>query len=119
MKGSEVMKKLSVLWLLLLLVGCGNASSSLEGEWLGTDKNGGGGRVTFNEDHSVLVEMGLLNTSYQWDVEDDILLLKRNDKVAYKYKINQQNKDNITLQELDEEGKVGEGNDIQLNRKHK
>lgn len=48
MKGSEVMKKLSVLWLLLLLVGCGNASSSLEGEWLGTDKNGGGGRVTFN-----------------------------------------------------------------------
>lgn len=119
MKGSEVMKKLSVLWLLLLLVGCGNVSSSLEGEWLGIDKNGGGGRVTFNEDHSVLVEMGLLNTSYQWDVEDDILLLKRNDKVAYKYKIDQQNKDNVILQELDEEGKVGEGNDIQLNRKQK
>lgn len=119
MKGGYAMKKLSVMFLLFVLVGCGDKGSILEGEWLGTNDTGGGGTITFNEDQTALVNLGIFNRSYKWEVKGDILTLKTDDEKAYLYKINEKNKDSITLEELDEDGKETDGNDLHLNKKPK
>jgi len=105
---------------LLLLAACGDSKSDLIGKWTGTESAGGGGTVTFNENDTVLIEMGIFNNSFEWTVENKVLNLyitkdgKR--KLSYQYEIEQESKDNVTLYELDEEGKRVEGAIIKLSR---
>lgn len=114
------MRVLPIVLLTFLLVACGDSQSDLLGEWTGTESSGGGGTVTFNDNDTVLVEMGVFNNSFEWTVEDEILNLyttKDGEKqLAYRYEIEQADKENITLYELDEDGKRVEGATIKLSK---
>ncbi|WP_107838315.1 hypothetical protein [Metasolibacillus meyeri] len=106
--------------LVLLLAACSSGKVDLVGEWMGTESAGGGGKVTFNDNDTVLVEMGLFNNSFEWEVEDDILKLyttkNGEQQLAYQYEIEQESKENITLYELDSEGKRVDGSLIKLSK---
>jgi len=105
---------------LLLLAACGDSKSDLIGKWTGTESAGGGGEVTFNDNDTVLIEMGMFNNSFEWTVGDKILNLYTTkdgeQELSYQYEIEQESKDNVTLYELDEEGKRVEGATIKLSR---
>ena len=105
---------------LLLLAACGDSKSDLIGKWTGTESAGGGGTVTFNDNDTVLIEMGMFNNSFEWTVEDNTLNLYTTkdgeQELTYQYEIEQESKDNVTLYELDEEGNRVEGSTIKLSR---
>lgn len=105
---------------LLLLTACSDSKSDLIGKWTGTESAGGGGTVTFNDNDTVLIEMGMFNNSFEWSVEDKVLNLYTTkdgeQELSYQYEIEQESKDNVTLYELDEEGKRVEGATIKLSR---
>lgn len=112
---------LPIVLLTFLLAACGDSrQSDLLGEWTGTESSGGGGTVTFNDNDTVLVEMGVFNNSFEWTVEGEVLNLyttKDGEKqLAYQYEIEQADKENITLYELDEDGKRVEGATIKLSK---
>lgn len=111
---------LLVILLAFLLVACGDGESNLVGEWTGTESSGGGGTVIFNDNDTVLVEMGAFNNSFEWTIKDDVLNLYTTkdgeQQLAYQYEIKQESKKNITLYELDEEGKRVEGATIKLSK---
>lgn len=115
-------------WRILMLVGLtcflaacnGDDETKLIGKWMGTESSGSGGTVTFDDNETVLVEMGVFNNSFEWAVEDDILKLYVTDdgkkQLAYEYEIKEESADNITLYELNEDRKRVEGATIKLNK---
>lgn len=111
---------LLMVLVLLLLAACGGSKSDLIGKWTGTESAGGGGTVTFNDNDTVLIEMGMFNNSFEWTVEDKVLNLYTTkdgkQELSYQYEIEQGSKDNVTLYELDEGGKRVEGAIIKLSR---
>lgn len=118
MKKAQI--SLLTLLVLLLLAACGDSKSDLIGKWTGTESAGGGGTVTFNDNDTVLIEMGMFNNSFEWTIEDKVLNLYTTkdgeQKLSYQYEIEQESKDNVTLYELNEEGKRVEGATIKLSR---
>ncbi|MGN7410589.1 hypothetical protein [Sporosarcina sp. SAFN-010] len=118
MKKAQI--SLLTVLVLLLLAACGDSKSDLIGKWTGTESAGGGGTVTFNDNDSVLIEMGMFNNSFEWTVEDEILSLytMKDDKrkLAYQYEIEKESKNNVTLYELDGEGNPIEGSTIKLSK---
>lgn len=111
---------LPIALMVFLLAACGNDQVDLIGEWTGAESSGGGGTVTFNENETVLIEMGVFNNSFEWGVEDNLLNLYTTKdgkkELAYQYEIEQEDKENITLYELDEDGKRVEGATIKLSK---
>lgn len=111
---------LLAVFVLFLLAACGDSKSDLIGKWTGTESAGGGGTVTFNDNDTVLIEMGVFNNSFEWTVEDNTLNLyttkEGKQELSYQYEIEKESKDNVTLYELDEEGKRVEGSTIKLNK---
>lgn len=118
MKKTQI--SLLTVLMLLLLAACGYSKSDLIGKWTGTESAGGGGTVTFNDNDTVLIEMGMFNNSFEWTIEDKVLNLYTTkdgeQKLSYQYEIEQESKDNVTLYELNEEGKRVEGATIKLSR---
>lgn len=114
------LKLLPLLLFMLVVVACSDGENDLVGEWIGTESSGNGGTVTFNDNETLLVEMGAFNNSFDWTVEDSKLNLYTTNNgtkdLAYQYEIEQQSKDDITLYELDEEGNRVEGSVIKLTR---
>ena len=111
---------LPIALMVFLLAACGSDQIDLIGEWTGTESSGGGGTVTFNENETVLIEMGVFNNSFEWIVEDNMLNLYTTkdgqQELAYQYEIEQEDKENITLYELDEDGNRVEGATIKLSK---
>lgn len=118
MKKAQI--SLLTVLVLLLLAACDDSKSDLIGKWTGTESAGGGGTVTFNDNDTVLIEMGMFNNSFEWTIEDKVLNLYTTkdgeQKLSYQYEIEQESKDNVTLYELDEEEKRVEGATIKLSR---
>lgn len=115
-------------WRILMLVGLtcflaacnGDDETKLIGKWMGTESSGSGGTVTFDDNETVLVEMGVFNNSFEWAVEDDTLKLYVTDdgkkQLEYEYEIEEKSANDITLYELDEDGKRVEGATIKLSK---
>ena len=105
---------------LFLLAACSDSESDLIGKWMGTESAGGGGTVTFNDNDTVLIEMGVFNNSFEWTIEDNTLSLyttkEGKQKLSYQYEIEKESKDNVTLHELDKEGNRVEGATIKLSK---
>ena len=83
-------------------------------------RNSEGNLIEGMDNETVLVEMMVFNNSFEWAVEDNILKLYVTDdgkkQLAYEYEIEEESADNITLYELDEDGKRVEGATIKLSK---
>lgn len=83
-------------------------------------RNSEGNLIEGMDNETVLVEMMVFNNSFEWAVEDNILKLYVTDdgkkQLAYEYEIEEESADNITLYELDENGKRVEGATIKLSK---
>ena len=110
----------SVVLIVFLLAACGNDQVNLEGEWDANGSDGVAGSFNFKDNDLMTMDFGAMKFSYEWEVEDNYLYIvdKKGGEVKreYQYEIEQEDKENITLYELDEDGKRVEGATIKLSK---
>ncbi|MEK4387965.1 hypothetical protein MKZ25_19730 [Solibacillus sp. FSL W7-1464] len=114
------MRVLPIILLTFLLVACGDSQLNLEGEWDANGSDGVAGSFDFKDNDLLTMDFGAMKFSYEWEVEGNQLHIvdKKDGEVKrdYFYEIEQQDKDNVTLYELDEDGKRVEGATIKLSK---
>ncbi|WP_432356010.1 hypothetical protein [Sporosarcina sp. A2] len=106
--------------LMLFLVACSNGKIDLNGEWDANGSDGVASSWDFKDNELLTMDFGAMKFSYEWEIEDNQLRLidKKEGEVKreYIYEIEKESKDDVTLYELDEEGKRVEGATIKLSK---
>lgn len=114
-------------WRILMLVGltcflaaCGDNKSDFEGKWDASGSDGIAGTFDFKDNDLLTMDFGAMKFSYEWKLEENQLHIvdKKDGEIRreYLYEFEEQSADNITLYELDEEGKRVEGAMIKLSK---
>lgn len=111
---------LPIALMVFLLAACGNNQVDLIGEWDANGSDGVAGSFNFKDNDLMTMDFGAMKFSYEWEVEENHLhIVDKKDgevKREYQYEIEQEDTENITLYELDEDGKRVEGATIKLSK---